>query len=352
VHAIPKMPKLLPEPAPRVAKPLLGVTGMPLPTNVAEAGSWASAPGDDLNARTAAAAMSRTQASATRRHDRLNDLMSPSGEVLQSAAPQTGASVPPAPSEQDGGRTVGGRQPITGRPTPRRSHLRRLHSVEPAHGRDRREAGRVLEPHVGDPAARRLEHDRASGLAAPRAGPVVRAGLSPSEAGALAGFGVGCPPGVLEAAAPVTTHVYEHTFVHGGAARGAGGSRTCWCPPRDPERAGDARRYPACPTPAPRGRLSGGPSRTHRDRVGPDVRYQTRNGPRPGCRGPSLRDGGGGSTRTAFGLSGRSRLNDGLVWSAARGWAGERSDARVRDSPRWGRADSTGSLPWRIGGGL
>ena len=40
--------------------------------------------------------------------------------------------------------------------------------------------------------------------------------LLPGEAGALAGFGVGCLPGVLEAAAPVTTHPYEHTL-HGAA---------------------------------------------------------------------------------------------------------------------------------------
>ena len=30
--------------------------------------------------------------------------------------------------------------------------------------------------------------------------------LAPGEAGTLVGFGVGCLPGVLEAAAPVTTH--------------------------------------------------------------------------------------------------------------------------------------------------
>jgi hypothetical protein len=36
--------------------------------------------------------------------------------------------------------------------------------------------------------------------------------LPSGQAGALVGFGVGFLPGVLEAAAPVTTHVYEHTF--------------------------------------------------------------------------------------------------------------------------------------------
>jgi len=49
--------------------------------------------------------------------------------------------------------------------------------------------------------------DRAEGLAAPRAGPVVRASLSPGEAGALVGSGVGGLPGVLEVVSPVaTTH--------------------------------------------------------------------------------------------------------------------------------------------------
>jgi hypothetical protein len=39
----------------------------------------ASTLGDDLSATMAAAAMSRTQASATRRHDRMDDIMPPPG---------------------------------------------------------------------------------------------------------------------------------------------------------------------------------------------------------------------------------------------------------------------------------
>jgi hypothetical protein len=67
---------------------------MLLNTNVADAGgSWASASGDDLNAKTAAAAMSRAQATATRRHDRLNDIVPPR-QVLKAAAPRSGARLP------------------------------------------------------------------------------------------------------------------------------------------------------------------------------------------------------------------------------------------------------------------
>jgi hypothetical protein len=56
----------------------------------------------------------------------------------------------------------------------------------------------------------------------------------------------------LEAATPVATHRYEHTFVTGGTARG----------PRT-EGAGGDRPSPAhSRTPDSSGRLSGGPSRS------------------------------------------------------------------------------------------
>jgi hypothetical protein len=50
--------------------------------------------------------------------------------------------------------------------------------------------------------------------------------------GPLSGFGVGCLPGVLEAAAPVTTPQHERMFVPGGVARGNRdgpcGNRASW----------------------------------------------------------------------------------------------------------------------------
>jgi anti-anti-sigma factor len=57
------------------------------------------------------------------------------------------------------------------------------------------------------------------------------------------------------------------------------GSRTCCCPTSDPRGAGDARRSPARPYPGSSGRLSGGPSHTHRDRADPGVRYQSMQWP-------------------------------------------------------------------------
>jgi hypothetical protein len=55
--------------------------------------------------------------------------------------------------------------------------------------------------------------DGASDLRAPGSGPVAGGELPPGEAGALVGFGVGCLPDVLEATAPVTTHVRTRTYV-------------------------------------------------------------------------------------------------------------------------------------------
>jgi len=63
----------------------------------------------------------------------------------------------------------------------------------------------VLEPEVGDPAVA-VAGDGAADLRVRGAGPVAGGELPPREARALVGFGVGCLPGVVEAASPVTTH--------------------------------------------------------------------------------------------------------------------------------------------------
>src|SRR5215207_4963671 len=73
--------------------------GIPLNTNVAESGgSWASAPGSAHDARTPAAAKSRAQISATGRHDRMDDMMPPSGgaSVGSSVRSQVGHLHPPS----------------------------------------------------------------------------------------------------------------------------------------------------------------------------------------------------------------------------------------------------------------
>jgi hypothetical protein len=53
------------------------------------------------------------------------------------------------------------------------------------------------------------------GWLAPGAGPVVGAGLSPHETGAL-GCGVRLHVGELEAVSPAAGHGHEHTYVEGG----------------------------------------------------------------------------------------------------------------------------------------
>ena len=95
---------------------------------------------------------------------------------------------------------------VGGTPTPRRSRSAPRRGGEPADGRDRRQAGWVLEAQVGARQPSPSAGDGAVELAVPRAGPVAACGHSPGEAGALVGFGVGCLPGVLEAVSPVTTH--------------------------------------------------------------------------------------------------------------------------------------------------
>ena len=85
--------------------------------------------------------------------------------------------------------------------------LRRLHRREPTNGRDRRQAGRVLEPHAGDPAVA-VAGDGAVDLRLPGSRPVAGGELPPGQAGPSSGFGVGFLPGELE-----PRRLHEHTFV-------------------------------------------------------------------------------------------------------------------------------------------